>query len=150
MANGRANRVRLSSGERVDSHIFINAAGPYLKEVGKSLDLDLPVYTELRLKATIKDSLGEVRRDAPLLIWNDAQTLRWQDEELAALKEDNETRWLTETFPAGAHTRPEGAGDTILMLWEYQTKVMEPAWPQKWMSNFLKLPCAVSPPCCRP
>jgi glycine/D-amino acid oxidase-like deaminating enzyme len=31
------------------------------------------------------------------------------------------------------HTRPEGAGEsqTILMLWEYQTKVMEPVWPPK-------------------
>jgi hypothetical protein len=35
------------------------------------------------------------------------------------------TRWMTETFPSGVHTRPEGAGEsqTILMLWEYQTKV---------------------------
>ena len=37
-----------------------------------------------------------------------------------------ETRWLTETFPSGVHTRPEGAGNDILMLWEYQTKLMEP------------------------
>jgi len=54
------------------------------------------------------------------------QTLPWGVDEREALAEDNETRWLTETFPAGAHTRPEGAGDNILMLWEYQTKVFEP------------------------
>ena len=40
---------------------------------------------------------------------------------------DDETRWLTQEFPAGVHTRPEGAGDDILMLWEYQTKVLEPS-----------------------
>jgi sarcosine oxidase, subunit beta len=47
------------------------------------------------------------------------------------LAEDEETRWLTELFPSGVHTRPEGGEEsqTILMLWEYQTKVMEPVWP---------------------
>jgi len=126
VANGHVNGVRLSTGERVDSPIFINAAGPFLKDVGKLLGIDLPVHTELHLKAVIKDSLGVIRRDAPLLIWNDAQSLPWEADEREALAEDEETHWLTETFPAGVHTRPEGAGADILMLWEYQTKLMEP------------------------
>ena len=129
VANGRVNGVRLSSGERVDSPIFINAAGPYLKNVGKLLGVELPVHTELHLKAAIKDPLGVVGRDAPLLIWNDAQMLPWEKDECEALAEDDETRWLTEAFPSGAHTRPEGAGDDILMLWEYQTRVMDPVDP---------------------
>lgn len=129
VANGRVNSVQLSSGERVDSPIFINAAGPFLKNVGKLLGVDLPVHTELHLKAAIKDPLGVVGREAPLLIWNDTQRLPWTEDEREALAEDDETRWLTEIFPAGAHTRPEGAGDDILMLWEYQTKVMEPVDP---------------------
>jgi glycine/D-amino acid oxidase-like deaminating enzyme len=38
---------------------------------------------------------------------------------------------LTDPFPAGAHTRPEGAGDsqTILMLWDYREKATDPLWP---------------------
>lgn len=123
---GRVQGVRLSSGVRFQSPIFVNAAGPFLKEVGKLLGVDLPVYTELHLKAVIKDVLGVVGREAPLLIWNDAQTLPWSDEEREALAEDDETRWLTETFPPGLHTRPEGGGNDILMLWEYHKKVMEP------------------------
>lgn len=126
VSNGRVSGVKLSSGECIDSPIFINAAGPFLKDVGRLLGIELPVHTELHLKAVIKDSLGVVGRDAPLLIWNDAQTLPWEDEEREALAEDKETRWLTETFPSGVHTRPEGAGNDILMLWEYQTKTMEP------------------------
>jgi glycine/D-amino acid oxidase-like deaminating enzyme len=72
-----------------------------------------------------------VHRNAPLLIWNDAQGLPWEPDERAALAEDEETRWLTEPFPAGAHTRPEGPGEsqTILMLWEYRAKATEPIWP---------------------
>ena len=129
--NGHVSGVKLSSGEQVNSPIFINAAGPYLKEVGKLLDVDLPVHTELHLKAAIKDSLGVVRRDAPLLIWSDPQVLLWEQDEREALAGDEEARWLTEPFPAGVHTRPEGAGEnqTILMLWEYRTKVMDPVWP---------------------
>ncbi|MDL1909615.1 FAD-binding oxidoreductase [Chloroflexi bacterium CFX6] len=124
---GRVQGVRLSSGVHIQSPIFINAAGPFLKEVGKLVGIDLPVHTELHLKAVIKDALGVVGREAPLLIWNDAQWLPWSDEEREALAEDDETRWLTEAFSPGVHTRPEGGGNDILMLWEYQTKVMEPA-----------------------
>jgi glycine/D-amino acid oxidase-like deaminating enzyme len=125
--NGHVSSIRLSSGELVDSPIFINAAGPLLKSVGNYLNIDLPVHTELHLKAAIKDSLGVVGRDAPLLIWNDEQILPWKEDERQALAEEDSTRWLTEAFPSGVHTRPEGAGDDILMLWEYQTKIMDPS-----------------------
>jgi len=133
ISNGGVQGVRLSSGARIDSPVFINAAGPYLKEVGRLLGIDLPVHTELHLKAAIKDSLGVVGREAPLLIWTDPQWLPWEEEERLALAEDEATKWLTDLFPSGVHTRPEGAGEsqTILMLWEYQTKVMEPVWPPK-------------------
>jgi len=126
ISNNHIKGVQLSTGEQIDSPIFINAAGPYLKSVGGLLGDDLPVHTELHLKAVVKDTLGVVGRDAPLLIWNDTQTLPWENEEREALTDDEETRWLTETFPSGVHTRPEGAGNDILMLWEYQTKLMEP------------------------
>ena len=118
--NGRVNGIRLSTGERLDCPIFINAAGPYLKQVGEMLGADLPVHTELHLKVAFKDHLGVVARDAPLLIWDDSQFLPWDAEERASLAEEPELCWLTERFPAGAHTRPEGSGEsqTILMLWE--------------------------------
>ena len=129
--SGRVTGVRLSSGERVHSPIFINAAGPYLKEVGHMLGVDLPVHTELHLKAALKDPLGVVGRDAPLLIWSDPQSLPWEPDEKEALEDDQETKWLTEAFPSGVHTRPEGGAgsQTLLMLWEYRTRVMDPVWP---------------------
>jgi glycine/D-amino acid oxidase-like deaminating enzyme len=131
LVDGRVTGVRLGSGERIGCTVFINAAGPCLKDVGQMLGIDLPIHTELHLKAAIKDSLGVLGRDAPLLIWTDPQSLPWEEEERQALAEDGETRWLTQSFPAGVHTRPEGGEEsqTILMLWEYQTKVMDPLWP---------------------
>lgn len=132
-AKGCVSGIWLNSEERIDSPIFINAAGPYLRDVGRFVGIDLPVYNELHLKAVIKDPLRVVGREAPLLIWMDPQFLPWQEDERRALAEEEETRWLNKEFPSGVHTRPEGGDDsqTILMLWEYQTKVMEPAWPPK-------------------
>jgi sarcosine oxidase, subunit beta len=131
VTNGHVGGVTLGSGEHIDTPIFINAAGPYLKNVGQLLGVDLPVHTELHMKAIIKDSLAVVGRDAPLLIWSDEQTLPWGADEREVLAEDQSTRWLTESFPAGVHVRPEGTGEsqTVLMLWEYQAKTMDPVWP---------------------
>jgi glycine/D-amino acid oxidase-like deaminating enzyme len=128
---GRARGVRLGSGQRIASPLFINAAGPYIRQVGLQMGIDLPVHTELHLKVVIRDPLGVVGRDAPLLIWDDEQLLPWEPDERAALSEDPESRWLTERFPSGAHTRPEGGADSqnIILLWEYQTTQMEPIWP---------------------
>ena len=136
--NNRVTGVRLNTGERINSPIFINAAGPYLKEVGQMLGIDIPVHTELHLKAAIRDSLGIVGRDAPLLIWNDPQHLPWTEQERAFLAEDPETAWLTESFPSGVHTRPEGTGESqvILMLWEYQEKLTAPVWPPLLDENY--------------
>ena len=78
---GRVSAVRFADGRRVECPVFINAAGPHLREVGKMLGMDLPVHTELHLKMAIKDPLGVVGRDAPLLIWDDEQRLPWNEEE---------------------------------------------------------------------
>ncbi|NOY99804.1 MAG: FAD-binding oxidoreductase [Chloroflexi bacterium] len=128
-AGGRVLAVRLADGRRVAAGIFVNAAGPFLGEVGRMLHVDLPVHTELHLKAAFKDHLGVVGREAPLLIWDDPQYLPWDEEERAFLAEEEPS--LLAEFPSGVHTRPEGSGgsEMVLMLWEYRTKGMPPVWP---------------------
>jgi len=131
MEKGRMRAVRLGNGERITTPTFINASGPFLKEVGQMLGVDLPVFSELHLKAAFRDHLGVVSRGAPLLIWDDPQTLPWADEERTLLAAEEETHWLTEVFPSGVHTRPEGGAESqmILMLWECRPRAMEPIWP---------------------
>ena len=131
VSNNRVRGIKTSKGEYLESSVFINAAGPYLKQVGNLLDIDIPVRSELHFKIAFKDHLGVIRRDAPLLIWDDPIFLPWDPGELALLKNDPETIWLTQPFPAGAHTRPEGGGEnqTALMVWEYKTHLMEPEFP---------------------
>ncbi len=130
-AGGRVKAVALSTGEQVDCDMFVNAAGPFLKDVGRLLGLDLPVQTELHLKISFNDHLGIIPRNAPLMIWDDEQLLPWNADERAALQADPESRWLTELFPAGVHARADGseANQTVLMLWDYAARMMDPAFP---------------------
>jgi glycine/D-amino acid oxidase-like deaminating enzyme len=129
ISNNHVESVTVDSVGMIKTDTFVNAAGPYFRDVGRLCDLEIPVKTELHLKAVFKDHLGAVDRNSPLLIWNDPQRLEWSDEEKEELEKDSDTKWLTEPFPAGAHTRPEGGAgsEMVLMLWEYQSKEMKPS-----------------------
>lgn len=129
--NQQVAAVKLEGGETLQAANFVNASGPFLRDTAALLGESLPVFNELHLKAAFNDNLGAVPRDAPLLIWNDPQSLDWSPEERAELLADPELEFLLGSLPAGAHTRPEGGPDsaTVLMLWEYQTKRIDPTWP---------------------
>ena len=134
IVNHQVRAVRLQSSDgpiTIATHHFVNAAGPYLRSVGKLLGIELPVYSELHTKVAFVDHLGIVPRDAPLLIWADPQSLPWNEDERAELEGSNETRWLLGTFPSGAHTRPEGPFDSpiILVMWDYHTGTTEATFP---------------------
>jgi glycine/D-amino acid oxidase-like deaminating enzyme len=123
--------VRLDDGRRFETRCFVNAAGPFIGEVARLLGVELPIFSERHLKLNFSDSLNVIPREAPLLIWDDAQRVNWEADERAALAEDPETRWVTETFPAGVHTRPDGPpGSPIrLMLWDYHHEPVDPIVP---------------------
>lgn len=128
---GRVGSILLESGDVIDTPNFVIAAGPFLSQVAGFLGVELPVTNEVHLKAAIRDTHRVVPRDAPLLIWTDPQYLPWSEQEEKLLAEDEETLWLLEEFPPGAHTRPEGPRDSpiTLMLWEYQVKEIEAEFP---------------------
>jgi glycine/D-amino acid oxidase-like deaminating enzyme len=134
LENGRVHSVQLDSGDgssQLRASAFVIAAGPLLNDVAKMIGLELPVFNELHGKVVIEDYLGVVPRDLPLMIWSDPITLPWSEEERLELARDEETRWLTQEFPAGVHFRPEGGAgaQTLLMLWTYHLEAMEPVWP---------------------
>ncbi len=118
----RVSRVRLGNGESLPCDVFVNAAGPYLGEVGRLIGLEMPVENDLHLKMSLRDHLGVIDRQAPLLIYNDPQELEWTEEEKEVLSSDPKTQALLSTLPPGAHVRPEGGSDSqmVLMLWDYQ------------------------------
>ncbi|HSJ58510.1 MAG TPA: FAD-binding oxidoreductase, partial [Anaerolineae bacterium] len=128
----RSVRVVTEAGTReIATDVFVNAAGPFVKEVGRMLGVDLPVVCELHNKIAYDDYLNVIPRSAPLFYWADPQSLPWSDEERALLAESDETRWLLEPFPSGPHGIPEGGrGSRIqLCLWTYDVETMEPVVP---------------------
>jgi glycine/D-amino acid oxidase-like deaminating enzyme len=134
VVNGKVEAVCINDGggqTKISTRNFVNAAGPFVKDVGRMLGAEIPVFSELHLKMAFRDSLGRVPRDAPMLIWTDPITLPWSEEERALLAESEETRPLLGELPSGAHTRPEGGteSDIVLGLWAYHTLPVEPVFP---------------------
>ena len=129
--DGQVQAVRLADRQRILTENLVIAAGPLLPRLAALVGLELPVYNELHLKVSFRDSLGIVPRNAPLLIWDDPQQLPWTSAERQLLAEEPEGQTLLGQLPSGAHTRPEGGtdADILLMLWAYHTTRLEPAWP---------------------
>jgi glycine/D-amino acid oxidase-like deaminating enzyme len=123
--------VKLASGEKISSPVFVNAAGPMLREVGALMDVDIPVYNELHLKAAFDEHLKVVPRDAPMVIFADEQELEWDEDERQMVLDDEDTHWLTQLLPSGVHTRPEGGSgaQTLLVLWDVHDETVKAVFP---------------------
>ncbi len=131
--NGRSHTIATEK--------YIIAAGPMLKQAGAMIGVDFPVFNELHGKISFEDPLGVIPRDAPLMIWNDPVQLEWADEEREELAAYDDTRWLTEQFPAGVHFRPEGGPEakTVLAIWTYDVKEQEPVFPPQFPDEYAEI-----------
>ena len=133
-AGGRVRAVRLGARggtTTISTPRFVNAAGPFVKPVGRLLGVELPVFCERHAKVAVNDNLGVVPRHAPMMIWTDPVRLPWSDGERAELARAEAHRHLLGEFPAGVHGRPEGAGESpvVLLIWTYDVEPVEPTFP---------------------
>ncbi|MGH7365088.1 MAG: NAD(P)/FAD-dependent oxidoreductase [Candidatus Rokuibacteriota bacterium] len=133
-AGGRVTGVvvRGPAGTRViAAPRFVNAAGPFVKDVARLLGVELPVFCERHAKVAFHDTLGVVPRHAPMMIWTDPVRLPWSADERAELREAESLRHLLDELPAGVHGRPEGGGDSPVMLgvWTYDAQPTEARFP---------------------
>ena len=138
----RAVKVRGPGGiDTIATPRVVNAAGPYLAHVGRLLGVDLPVFCERHAKLAFADVRGAVPRAAPLLIWTDPVRLAWTDEERAELARSPGHHRLLEALPAGVHGRPEGGGDSpmVLLLWTFDTAPVAPAFPLVFEPEYAEL-----------
>jgi len=145
LLEGRVDAVEVSAGRvravratgptgvtTIPTGCFVDAAGPFVKDVAALLEVDLPVFSERHLKIAFDDHLGVVPRSAPLLIWDDPQVLAWTEEERTELLASDDLSWMLGTLPAGVHLRPEGNSPdsrTILILWAYHTEPVPAVFP---------------------
>ncbi|MBI4673095.1 MAG: FAD-binding oxidoreductase [Chloroflexi bacterium] len=128
---GRVGAVHLSNGSKIETELVVNAGGPFIGEIGKMMDLDLPVYSELHTKVILRDDLRVTPRNTPLLIFIDPQYLPWSDEECELFVQDTETRWLLRELPPGVHGRSEGGASSpyFLMQWTIHLDPVTPQFP---------------------
>ena len=107
------------------------AAGPYMKDAGRLLGVDLPLFCELHAKIAFNDPLRAMPRDAPMVLWADPVTIAWSSEVRAGLAASARHRRLVEELPSGAHGRPEGTGEStsVLGVWTYDVEPLEPVFP---------------------
>jgi glycine/D-amino acid oxidase-like deaminating enzyme len=73
-------------------------------------------------------------RSAPMTLWADPIALPWSDDERAELGASGAHRALLGELPAGAHGRPEGAGEStsVLGIWTYGTEPVPPTFPPEF------------------
>jgi glycine/D-amino acid oxidase-like deaminating enzyme len=127
----RGGRVRsvTVNGRRLETPRFVNAAGPYVGPVAGLLGVALPVFCEKHAKVAFADDLGAMPRSAPMSIWIDPVRLPWSDEERRELA--GEHAHLLDELPPGVHGRPEGAGESpiVLLIWTYDVRPVPPTFP---------------------
>ncbi len=141
---GRVTDVTIRQDGRdtqIETRALVNCAGPYLKETGRLVGVDLPVYNELHGKVALHDTLGVVPRDVPLMLWDDPVQLPWTEAERTELAADPKTHWVTEELPSGVHFKPEGGEDSpvLLALWTYDIKPQEPVWPPTFPAEYAEV-----------
>lgn len=130
----RVQAVRIEGNgalERIPTKHFVIAAGPLLKEAGRTIGVEFPVFSELHLKIAFKDSYRIVPRRAPMVIGTDPIVLPWSEEERKEWVSSEGTRKLLGPLPSGVHTRPEGGLEStvLLGLWPYDVVPVEPLFP---------------------
>ncbi len=121
--------LRCDEGSRsVRADRIVNAAGPFLRDVGDMLGEDLPVTTVYQQKIAFQDRAGAIARTMPFTIDLDGQTLAWSDEDREILASDPTTRKLIEPMPGGIHCRPDGAvdGNWLKLGWAYNHTASDP------------------------
>jgi glycine/D-amino acid oxidase-like deaminating enzyme len=113
---------------RIRADKLVNAAGPFVRDVGAMLGESLPVKCVYQQKISFQDIDAAIPRDMPFTIDLDGQSLAWSDGDREILAADAATRHLTEPMKGGIHCRPDGAvdGTWIKLGWAFNDKASDP------------------------
>lgn len=127
-----------SGSQRLRADRVVNAAGPFLRDVGTMLGEDVPVKCVYQQKIAFPDTAHALPRDMPFTIDLDRQALAWSDEDREILAADSSTRHLVEPMNGGVHCRPDGPvdGTWIKLGWAFNEKASDPHGEEPIDSQF--------------
>jgi glycine/D-amino acid oxidase-like deaminating enzyme len=126
-----------AGGEKtsVETDQLVLAAGPFVRELARMLDIELPVSTIRQHKFLMPDPLAVIPRDMPFTIFADPQYLDWDDSEREMINGDPDYTWLLDEFPAGLHIKPQGGGH-VKLGWAYNREPESPHWQPDENADF--------------
>jgi glycine/D-amino acid oxidase-like deaminating enzyme len=107
---------------------IVNAAGPFLRDIGAMLGEDIPVKCVYQQKISFQDREAAIPRNMPFTIDLDGQTLAWSNEDREILDSDPASRHLISPMNGGIHCRPDGAmdGTWIKLGWAFNESSSDP------------------------
>ena len=120
-----------ASGELLlETGTLVLAPGPHLKATAAKAGADLPVDVEKHVKISMSDRQGIVPRECPAGHLERSHRPELERRRARNAQRGPDTQRLLETFPAGVHGRPVGAGDQVLMYWTYDCERLDaPEFP---------------------
>ena len=124
--------------QRMKADCVVNAAGPFIRDIGAMLGEDLPVRCVYQQKIAFEDRQCAIPRDLPFTIDLDAHRIPWTDDDRDLLAADPKTRYLVEPMAGGIHCRPDGPvdGDWIKLGWAYNERATDPHEEEPIDPNF--------------
>jgi glycine/D-amino acid oxidase-like deaminating enzyme len=107
---------------------IVNAAGPYLQNIGAMLGENLPVHNVYQQKIAFEDREQAIPRDMPFSIDLDGQRLAWSEDEARWLASDPQTARFLEPMHGSIHCRPDGPpqGQWVKLGWAYNQQPGDP------------------------
>jgi glycine/D-amino acid oxidase-like deaminating enzyme len=113
---------------RLRAERIVNAAGPFLRDIGAMLGEEVPVRCVYQQKIAFEDRAAAIPRDLPFTIDVDGQSLAWSADDREWLAADPSTRHLLDPMPGGIHCRPDGPvdGAWIKLGWAYNERASDP------------------------
>ncbi|WP_048437819.1 FAD-binding oxidoreductase [Caenimonas sp. SL110] len=124
-------RLEVATAEGTSSlhaDVVVNAAGPYLQDIGAMLGEEIPVKHIYQQKISFQDREHAIDRKMPFTIDLDEQRLTWSVEDAALLASDPQTRRLVGPMQGSIHCRPDGPvdGNWIKLGWAYNKDASDP------------------------
>ena len=124
--------------QRMKADCIVNAAGPFIRDIGAMLGEDLPVRCVYQQKIAFEDRQRAIPRELPFTIDLDMQRIPWTDDDRDLLAADPDTQHLVLPMAGGIHCRPDGPvdGGWIKLGWAYNERATDPHQEDPFDPNF--------------